>query len=151
MADSSSPKAWRLVACCWGLTVAWCSVSHGQVPEPEYEFIPAVDRWVSINRGDDLLIGKLDKNGDFNQAFRYPLNAPLSGGLPPTTRLTNGSPRKAYEYRSGGLIPGTLSDTGFVPEIDAKVISFPAYRYSPSAPPIWNLPGFFRAKSVEKK
>jgi hypothetical protein len=55
------------------------------------------------------------------------------------------SPVRCYEFRNGVLIPGTMDTKGrFIPEVGGKIIPFSDYRYSPLAPRIWNLPGYFK-------
>jgi hypothetical protein len=121
-------------------------------PKESYVFIANTDRWVCMFRGDWELIGKLDTNGEFIHEYKLKAGQPSSAGLP-AREFINGTgsltkPRKVYEYRSGMLIPGELQPGRFaagpfVPEAGGKIIAFKDYEYSPSAPPIWNLPGVF--------
>lgn len=130
--------------------------------EPHYEFLLNVDRIVGIEREDFLLIGKLDKDGEFTQESkeRYSVSSAgekfLASSGPAHVLLNVGGlkPSKVFEYRSGLLVPGTMRAGGkFIPEEGAKVIRFADYKYTPAATPIWNLPGGFVLKKsgVEKK
>ncbi|MBX9625690.1 MAG: hypothetical protein K2X82_17950 [Gemmataceae bacterium] len=116
-------------------------------PPVRYKFVENTDRWVGVRRGGWLLIGKLDKDGEFTQEQRIPEGKPWSRGLP-AHGLLNGAgpePRKAYELRHGALVPGEIrKDGAFVPEVGGKIIAFADYQYAPEAPPIWNLPGGFQ-------
>lgn len=59
---------------------------------------------------------------------------------------------KLFEFRKGILIPMIMDkDRGLIPEIGGKIMEFKDYEYSPSARPIYNLPGRFVLKKVEKK
>jgi hypothetical protein len=110
----------------------------------EYEFVPDIGRRVGLICGPRVRrIGKLDAKGDFRVEFELP-----GIGSEPTYTLLNGArPLKAYEYRSGRLILGTMMPDGnFVPEVGSTVIDFKDFHYSPTATPIWNLPGYFKKK-----
>jgi hypothetical protein len=121
-------------------------------PKEKYVFFENTDRWVGIVIGDSQLIGKLDKNGELIHEYKLRAGQP-SSGLPPygiinaTGSMTK--PKKVYEYRSEMLIPGELRSDGrfavgrFVPEAGGKIIAFKDYEYTPTATPIWNLPGVF--------
>ena len=122
-------------------------------PKGEYVFVPDTERLVGISKGNALLIGKLDANGEFYQTDRYEVQSPkipvivYSG--PTFTDLNTSfvTPRKVYELRSGMLIPGTIETSDlFVPEEDGKIIKFSNYKYGPDARHIWNLPGRFELK-----
>src|SRR5205814_1208162 len=39
-------------------------------PKQHYEFVENTERWVEVIQGDFLLVGKLDKNGDFVQEIK---------------------------------------------------------------------------------
>src|SRR2546430_2120368 len=69
--------------------------------ENDYTFVLDVERLVMIWRDGALLVGKLDRNGEFNQEQRYTTTI-LSG---PTRILLNGGDfrvtKKVYEFRSG--------------------------------------------------
>jgi hypothetical protein len=117
------------------------------VPREEYVFVRDTDRVVAIKRGGDLLIGKLDADGNFLQEKVRP-GAGLgpSSWPPPIINMTFLGPEPVYEYRSGRLIKGELNaDGNVVPEVGSKVIRFEDYRYSTGVR-IWNLPGYFKMK-----
>jgi hypothetical protein len=130
----------------------------------KYVFHEDTDRWVAVERGEWHLVGKLDRNGDFVEEFMWKKGQGKS--LTTTTTLNPAiyawKPQNIYEFRSGMLIPGALQPDGrFVPEAGGKIIPFKDYEYSPTATPIWNLPGVFiteaqaaelkKGKPVEKK
>lgn len=120
----------------------------GLIPVPVYEFVPAPDRLVGIMRRDGtILIGKFDADGEFTQTAVEKAGPRLG---PMTWQFVGSSgslkPELVYELRSGTLILGTLTGNGpFIPKVGAAVIRFVNYKYSPSAPRIWNLPGYFYA------
>ena len=134
-------------------------------PKSRYVFVENTDRWVGIARGDWYLVGKLDKNGDFIHEIK--LKKGQGSTLLPAHGVINSSghatrSKKAYEFRSGMLIPGEIRPDGyFVPEAGGKIIPFKDYEYGPTALPIWNLPGLFvteeeaaewkKAKAGEKR
>ena len=115
-----------------------------------YRFAPDTNRWVGIKRNaTGGAIGKLDSAGNFTPDRLYldvNVTGPLSN-VPPFT-VINRPAARAYEYRSGRLIPGSIDEDGnFIPKLGGKIISFKEYRYGPNAPRIWNLPGrFIRTK-----
>ena len=135
-------------------------------PKERYVFVENIDRWVAVNRGEWHLVGKLNKDGDFVADFMWKKGQGKS--LTPTETLNSAvftsNPQKAYEFRSGMLIPGKIERDGrFVPEVGGKIVAFKDYEYDPNSPttiPIWNLPGVFltekdaaelkRSKPVDK-
>jgi hypothetical protein len=127
---------------------------HPPEPPPaEYVFVRDTDRWVGLYRGGTIYIGKLDADGKFHDSVRIDHNKRYSGmeregkkyaliSWPELDRL-----RPAYEYRAGTLVKGVINSDGvFVPDPEAPAIPFWQYKYSPTAPPIWNLPGTFQKK-----
>lgn len=115
-------------------------------PLAQYRYVENTGRWVGVFRGEWLLIGKLDKDGEFVHEYRAGRDEPLFGGLPGFVLLNGGGTksRKAFEFRHGTLTPGELrKDGAFVPEVGGKIIAFADYTYTPDAPRIWNLPGGF--------
>lgn len=123
-------------------------------PSIQYRFVENTDRWVGVLRGGWHLIGKLDRDGEFVPEHRVRQGQPWTSA--PAHGLLNGprpEPTKAYEFRHGALVPGELrKDGAFVPEVGGKIIAFADYTYTPEAPPIWNLPGWFEpVKPAEKK
>jgi hypothetical protein len=122
-------------------------------PKERYVFVSNTDRYIGIFRGDWRLIGKLDANGDFIQEIKLKKGQPASSI--PAHGILNFpglKPKKVYEFRSGGLIPGEIRPDGsFVPEAGGKIIPFKDYQYSPTATPIWNLPGVFLTEEEATK
>jgi hypothetical protein len=142
----------------WLLSVAGAMVVTGKAaasdpPKEKYVFFEYTDRWVCVFQGEWELIGKLDRNGDFIHEHKRKAGQPASAGTRPGEVIINATgsltkPRKVYEFRSGMLIPGELrpgrfAAGPFVPEAGGKIIPFKDYEYSPTATPIWNLPGVF--------
>ena len=135
-------------------------------PKEKYVFHENTSRWVAVDRGEWHLVGKLNKDGDFVADFMWKKGQGKS--LTPTETLNSAvftsNPQKAYEFRSGMLIPGKIERDGrFVPEVGGKIVAFKDYEYDPNSPttiPIWNLPGVFltekdaaelkRSKPVDK-
>src|SRR5262249_33357830 len=117
------------------LLIAWAAGPQpgpGAPPPPagdsEYVFVPNTDRYVTIERGDIELLGKLDSDGYFLESARFSRHGFASAGTKPSV-LINGNPGPAYEYRSGRLIKGVIrADGNFVPDIGSKVILFKDYR-----------------------
>ncbi|HSQ58725.1 MAG TPA: hypothetical protein VLM40_23590 [Gemmata sp.] len=135
-------------------------------PKGRYVFVQNTDRWVGVVRGNWHLVGKFDANGEFLQDMKLKKGQSYSAGIPPHGIINSSGhatlSRKVYELRSGVLVPGEiLPDGSFVPETGGKIIPFKDYNYSPTATPIWNLPGAFltveeaaklkMAKFAEKK
>lgn len=119
-----------------------------QGADQEYEFVRDTKRLVGIIRGDKQLHGYLDDAGNFIQKAEYQRGQPLTSA-PLHSRLNwpGVVGKDVYEYRSGALIRGELTNDGdFIPEIGAKVIAFYDYRFSPQERPIWNLPGYFKRR-----
>ena len=120
---------------------------HSGFGAARYEFQPALDRLVGIDRGDVTMIGTLDIDGGFHEACRV-----RGSGSGPAYALLNvgeRTPTKVYEYRAGVLIPGTMRVGGeFVPAPGGRAVPFAEYRYFLGATPIWNLPGGFSSRSA---
>ncbi|HEY8505422.1 MAG TPA: hypothetical protein VIL46_12635 [Gemmataceae bacterium] len=120
-------------------------------PEGRYVFVRDTDRWVGVILGEWRFIGKLDKNGDLLPQIKLKASGAYSAGIPLHTRLNRlrPAPAKAYEFRSGVLVPGELQKDGrFVPEAGGTIIPFEDYEYREGATPIWNLPGVFLTEEV---
>jgi hypothetical protein len=120
--------------------------ARSEPPKKKYVFVENTDRWVAVDHGEWHYVGKLDQNGDFVADFMWKKGQ----GKSLTTTITLNSavftsnPQKVYEFRSGMLIPGKIERDGrFVPEKGGTIIPFKEYEYSPTATPIWNLPGVF--------
>jgi len=148
-ACSSRPIDKALVLIAVGAFALFAEIgTSAPVPPVEYVFVEDTQRTVGILRGQRLLIGYLNSNGTFVETSRQSRNGFLSPA-PLYTLLNPQSlkPRQVYEFRARRLIKGALAPEGeFTPEIGSKVISFNDYQYSPSALPIWNLPGYFVPK-----
>jgi len=136
----------------WPSLVVSLAVSTPLPPEPNYQFVEDTTRFVGIERGKALVIGKLDRGGNFTADPRWQgltVGQPLSR-VPPFQVLNFRRPGwiHVYEYRSGRLVKGELDDQGnFVPDLGSKVIDFKDYRYRSDGIMIYNLPGRF----VQKK
>jgi hypothetical protein len=138
----------------WALALAMTiQALRAAAPSERYVFVENPDRTVDIYRGKWLLTGKLDKNGDFIQENRFSRSGGSAKPTPPNVINFPGTkPRKAYEFRSGMLVPGELQPDGhFVPEAGGKIIRFTDYQYTPTAIPIWNLPGVFVTEAEAAK
>ncbi|WP_143393191.1 hypothetical protein [Fimbriiglobus ruber] len=130
--------------------IAPCPRLEDGYPPPladDFVYIAQTDRWAAINQDDCMLLGKLDKNGGFQQKNCYPRGVSLSAA-PLFVVINEQYPDNydAYEFRSGVLVPGKiLPECGsFLPEIDGKIIEFQEYKHSKPPRPIWNLPGIFK-------
>ncbi|MGL6073049.1 MAG: hypothetical protein ACRC8S_02685 [Fimbriiglobus sp.] len=121
---------------------------------PSYVYVPMPDRLIQMVQSDrSLCLGKLDASGNFVFESIHPASRTRGdfayasfGGA--NKVVTIKSPRDtayvAYELRSGILIPGTIETSGeFKPTLGARLMNFTDYKYTPDAPPIWNLPGQF--------
>jgi hypothetical protein len=119
---------------------------HPPEPPPaEYVFVRDTARRVGFNRRGVRYVGTLDADGNFYEEGRFSNKQPGSPLLGRYTRI--GKPGPAYEYRAGTLVKGAINGDGvFVPDADAPAIPFWQYKYSPTATPIWNLPGTFQKK-----
>lgn len=121
----------------------------------KYVFIEDTSRWVAVIRPKLYLIGRLDQNGDFIHEYKFegrPAMLNLGFPPPPVINRTGEKPKKVYEFRSGVLVPGEIQPDGrFVPEAGGKIIPFKDYQYSPTATPIWNLPGAFLTEAEAAK
>ena len=86
------------------MTVAGVS---GTPAADEYVFVEDTERSVTFERGEHMLVGKLDSQGEFTEHSRRPRNSPGSvfGDILYTPRL---EPFAVYEYRSGRLIKGVI-------------------------------------------
>ena len=142
------------------LAICFAAASSGPAREgstPKYKFMLDIQRLVGIGKEDGVLIGKLDREGEFHQMRRIEFQVlPLGDETPPLKvffyrgpgyEMLNGfssTPHKVYELRTGMLIPGTIQAWGnFIPEEGGKIVKFSEYRHSPLARQIWNLPGRF--------
>jgi hypothetical protein len=114
-------------------------------PPPEYVFVRDTARRVGFYRQRVEYIGRLDADGNFHVEKRFSIDKPGSRRMGTYTRIGKRGP--AYEYRAGTLVKGVISGDGvFVPDPEAPAVPFWQYKYSPTAIPIWNLPGTFQKK-----
>jgi hypothetical protein len=122
---------------------------HPPEPPPaEYVFVPDTGRRVGFYRQRVTYIGKLDADGNFHAEERISIDQ-IGSLMTRFTRIGKWGP--AYEYCAGKLVKGVINTDGvFVPDPQAPVIQFKDYRYSPTAIPIWNLPGSFKKKDEKK-
>jgi hypothetical protein len=126
------------------------SAAESPAAPDEYMFVPDTGRLVClyVAKKGWLLNGTLDAEGDFILAVqKHGPKEPLQ--IPQYPVLNNHRlwTKTVYELRSGRLIKGVMVDGGvFVPGVGSKVIKFEDYKYSPTAIPIWNLPGSFQKK-----
>ncbi len=142
------------------LVIAGLKAGVPSLPPTSYEFVLRVNRLVEFNRPDySTLVGRLDAGGEFTLSHTLPGVPPELLGKdfalyrsrrdsPSLVRLgvNELNPQPVYELRSGALIPGTMVFSGpFVPTVGGAIIRFADHKYSPTAPKIWNLPGYFRA------
>lgn len=140
------------------MVIAGLKAGVPSLPPTSYEFVLRVNRLVEFRRPDfSILVGRLDAGGEFTLSHTLPGVPPgmhgkdfalYRSGRDNAVRLgvneLNSQP--VYELRSGALIPGTMVFSGpFVPTVGGAIIRFADYKYSSTAPQIWNLPGYFRA------
>lgn len=111
--------------------------------------------------GDQTFQAAVDSEGrlywhDYKYCWQQPAKEPLPPPAGPPEiaagderwerHLPSGISTSRLEFRSGRLIPGStlFHPSGrsilFVPDLNAKVISFSDYRYHPKGRNIWNLP-----------
>src|SRR5262245_21034790 len=96
----------RAIVCT--LLLASCAAGFSAAPPPpggEYVFAPDTARLVGIERGDLVLVGKLDTDGNFLESARQKKGEESSGARFDLLNrpAADGKPRPAYEYRSGRL------------------------------------------------
>jgi hypothetical protein len=138
-------KSWIVAA----LMIAVCVFTSGGAPVPveQFEFVPNTARTVGFRRGGDMHFGTLDAAGNFQEQGRHQVFKPTSASVPNYTLIGAAPGRPVYEFRFGRLIKGAMDKSGnFIPEAGSVVLRFEDYRYSPTAIPIWNLPGYFKKK-----
>jgi hypothetical protein len=108
------------------------------------EYTIDLDRRVGLQKGLDVYIGKLDRDGDFKfELFHADIQNPSTGfPIYEVINISNCYPYKTYEFRSGKLISGSInSKLLFEPDIGGKIIRFEDYKYMLGSPKIWNFPG----------
>ncbi|MFT3880040.1 MAG: hypothetical protein QM703_10325 [Gemmatales bacterium] len=114
----------------------------------EYEFKLTPSVQYSRKFGNHLYFGTLDDYGNFVPS---PTMKPIEvgKGMPKDDGkfipLMSHIPQKeVYEFRFRTLIPGTIQNGEFIPDLGGgKIIDFADYKYSKDAKPIYNLPGKF--------
>jgi hypothetical protein len=136
-----------------GLLFFFGTAAATAAPAPPVEYVffpvaamPATFRW----DGDDgsVRVGSFDAAGEFHlrEKFTWGQAHAIGNHAPPTPTIRIDKPTRAYEFRSGRLILGTLGTDGkFVPEIGSNVVAFADYKHGED-PWIWNLPGYFIRK-----
>jgi hypothetical protein len=130
----------------------------------EYVFQQDLKLTVGFLRRGYVHIGRLDAEGNFIEDRRMtPIlhpKLPRISGLARQIEMEEeflasisiiNDPKQVneivYEYRSGRLIKGNLTDEGsFVPTVGERTILFTDYQYRPGAIRIYNLPGKFIPK-----
>jgi hypothetical protein len=140
------------VAC---LLIAGPARDHAD--KDEYEFVQDTDRLVGILRGKWMIIGRLDKNGNFipkaDGSFQVLRKDQPASSIDPFEIINSRVERRetVLEFRSGSLIKGVLeTDGNFVPDLNSKVLAFKDYHYSEDSIRIYNLPGSFVKKKRDK-
>lgn len=113
----------------------------------QYIFVQNLGRVVAVHRGQWMVHGELNSDGELVAAGKHRAGAPVSnaGWLKHIiNELTYDQPKPCYELHSGRLIRGVMTAAGsFVPDVGSRVTKFEDYCYAPNALPIWNLPGYF--------
>ena len=120
------------------------------------QYVPMPDRYVGLFTAEALVIGKLTAEGKFKPITRYRVEPEgdiliISG--PMFTDL-NGPDVVArpvvYHLDGKTLTPGRVTaDGAFTADPKRVAIPFAEYEYSPTAPPIWNLPGRFLPLGID--
>jgi len=112
-------------------------------------------RHVAVIRGKQFLMGHLDSRGNFLPhpfVTHYEVGQPFKGHEFYYINLPKKIVESVYEYRSALLVKGILDGEGnFIPAVGSTIVPFKDYRYGKDAPRIYNLPGTFVEKKVEKK
>jgi hypothetical protein len=117
------------------------SLQIGFLLNIQFEFISDTQRIVELLRSEEIVIGSLDANGEFNldHVIKFPKDGILYrfrniNGNAKTLGVNSIKPVPVYELRSGTLISGTMKAGGpFVPTVDSKITRFEDYVYSESA------------------
>ncbi len=131
------------------MTVFSIAISLAVQKTNGYTFVFDVKRLVGVDRPQGVSVGHLDKYGEYTHSFWEKKTLGFSKEVyrvvtPGTVDLV-----PVYEFRSGVLIPGTMNATGrFVPQVGGRIIRFADFVYTPRAPEIWNLPGYFRGNET---
>jgi hypothetical protein len=113
-------------------------------PAIEYIFVPEPNKRAKHMWVDGRLdAGTIDSTGEFHMTGH---EDPPNDHYGPFV-MYHPKPIRAYEFRSGKLVPGTLMPEGkFVPEPGAKVIWLEDYKPERGFVYIWNLPGTYMRK-----
>lgn len=139
-APSGPPPGWRLVALSAAYPLAF--------PDGDPLLVRVIHTVMEF--------GRLNPKGEFVPDYRIP--ALRRQGIPPldlldgstwhssfTLPIPGKTDEKVYEYRSGRLLKGMLSDSGvFTPEVGSVVGDFRDYKPGRDAR-IYNLPGILKA------
>jgi hypothetical protein len=117
------------------------------------QYVPMPDRYVAILTADAMRLGQLTAEGAFKERTRIPSRDGMTLYSGPPFTLLNGSGVHGwlmYELRGKSLVPGRMSEDGvFVVDKSEKAIPFDEYEFSPTARPIWNLPGRFLPLGID--
>jgi hypothetical protein len=136
------------------LACVFAALGSGVLPPVgRYVYVEDASRWVSVIRGPWRVVGHLDAAGKLTETHRFRWEGPVFGGVI-SGELLNGSPLRGkplYELRAGLLVPGTLDDEGTFAPDGGQAIRFAEYKYTPTAPRIWNLPGHFLTEPGAKR
>jgi hypothetical protein len=121
--------------------------------EFEFKLTPTVE--YSRKYGNHLYFGTLDEYGNFKPSITVkPID--VSQSVPKVDEkyiplMTHVKQKEVYEFRFRTLIPGTIQNGEFIPDLGGgKIIDFADYKYSKDAKPIYNLPGKFFPIPKEK-
>jgi hypothetical protein len=117
-------------------------------PDQEYEFVSDPGIRINYEWGNVVRVLVIDAKGGVRTEKEVDALHAFGtiGRSPVGTVIKIEKPFKAYEYRSGRLILGSMTMTGdFVPEAGSTVRKFEDYKFGRD-PWIWNLPGYFRPK-----
>ncbi len=129
------------------------ALNYGLMTQCQY--VPMPDRYVGLLTAEALVVGKLTADGKFKAVTQYPIRDGhiliISG--PMFTDL-NGPDVVArpvvYHLDGKTLTPGRVTANGaFTADPKGVAIPFAEYEYSPTAPPIWNLPGRFLPLGID--
>ncbi len=129
------------------------AMNYGLMTQCQY--VPMPDRYVGLYTAEALVVGKLTADGKFTTTVQYVAQDGviliISG--PMFTDL-NGPDVVArpvvYHLDGKTLTPGRVTRDGtFTEDPKGKAIPFAEYVYSPTAPPIWNLPGRFLPLGID--
>lgn len=112
----------------------------------EYEFVWNLSRPVAVELAGVLRVGYLNRDGSLEVVNSYKSGSYHGGRVGyELLNVRAATPRAVMELRGSELYVGVMgSDGKFLPEEGVKPIPFGRFRYTPYAPVIWNLPGWFK-------